>query len=313
MRSEWTNLRYFSVRRSLARNSHDSPGGESDFVDRSVRVSGLMICCGRTRWVVCWPSLPQMAIESAGRSRRGLLAGLRSRGLRPDHFCGVDAPVGCLIGSLYPSIRPRAHPPRAALPLGAEAGDPYGSRFSPLVITTPPARQSRVFYWQPLPKIQLAIKKYLRPPVARASRPPSAGSDTRRCSCLRAGRLTLIRWIFCWQPLPLHSTSCTLCDPPGRAPDAAPSRRGAAGHSSRLVCSEQLPPASDAGRDGKQKTQRVRLEESSARSPPPAEGRNFTSLNRTLRGLRPTKRRRGMLSYFAPRAGKILFKSNSCF
>ena len=48
------------------------------------------------------------------------------------------------------------------------------------------------------------------------------------------------------------------CDPPGRAPDAAPTRRGAAGHSSRLVCSEQLPPASDAGRGGQQKTQRVR-------------------------------------------------------
>ena len=34
----------------------------------------------------------------------------------------------------------------------------------------------------------------LRPPVARASRPPPAGSDTRRCSCLRAGRLTQCRW-----------------------------------------------------------------------------------------------------------------------
>ena len=34
----------------------------------------------------------------------------------------------------------------------------------------------------------------LRPPVARASRPPPAGSDTRRCSCLRAGRPPRCRW-----------------------------------------------------------------------------------------------------------------------
>ena len=49
---------------------------------------------------------------------------------------------------------------------------------------------------------RLRAEKYLRPPVARASRPPSAGSDTRRCSCLRAGRLTRTRWVFYWQPLP---------------------------------------------------------------------------------------------------------------
>ena len=42
----------------------------------------------------------------------------------------------------------------------------------------------------------------LRPPVARASRPLPAGSDTRRCSCLRAGRLTRTRWVSYWQPLP---------------------------------------------------------------------------------------------------------------
>ena len=45
-------------------------------------------------------------------------------------------------------------------------------------------------------------KKHLRPPVARASRPPPAGSDTRRCSCLHAGRLTRTRWVSYWQPLP---------------------------------------------------------------------------------------------------------------
>ena len=158
MRSEWTNLRYFSVRRSLARNSHDSPGGESDFVDRSVRVSGLMICW-RTRWVVCWPPLPQMAIESAGRSRRGVLAGLRYRGLRPAHSCGVEAQrlllaiYTCLFG-LYPnsvlhySLRPQvaraSRPPlgwlrhsavlvssrRAAdpVPLGTRTGQSIPSR-----------------------------------------------------------------------------------------------------------------------------------------------------------------------------------------
>ena len=90
--------------------------------------------------------------------------------------------------------------PRAALPLGAEAGDPKD-------------RNSRRIWLRPYGSgVLLAIFALirpccsLRPPVARASRPPPAGSDTRRCSCLRAGRLTLLRWMFCWQPLPSDSS-----------------------------------------------------------------------------------------------------------
>ena len=133
-----------------------------------------------------------------------------------------------------------------------------------------------VFYWQPIPYslallfatrrvarppppaphpsgVLLAVSTFirprcsLRPPVARASRPPPAGSDTRRCSCLRAGQLTRCRWAL--QPISLLGTNpagrltrcrsapetgslcpsirprAALCDPPGRAPDAAPTRR----------------------------------------------------------------------------------------
>ena len=49
----------------------------------------------------------------SGRSQRGLLAGLRSRGLRPAHSCGVEAQrLLLLVGSLY-LFRPRAHPSKA--------------------------------------------------------------------------------------------------------------------------------------------------------------------------------------------------------
>ena len=62
--------------------------------------------------------------------------------------------------------------------------------------------------------------------------------------------------------------SCiTLCDPPGRAPDAAPSRRAPF---ALLMAS---PPASSAGRGGKQKTQRVRLARVGRAAASPAEGR----------------------------------------
>ena len=64
----------------------------------------------------------------AGRSQRGLLAGLRNRGLRPAHSCGVDAQRLLLAAStpfgLVPI--PLRH---SKLPVGvpsgtAEAGDP---------------------------------------------------------------------------------------------------------------------------------------------------------------------------------------------
>ena len=81
------------------------------------------------------------------------------------------------------------------------------------------------------------------------------------------------RRVFCWQPIPQTQLAIrkNTCDPLGRAPDAAPTRRAPL---ALLVAS---PPASSAGRGGKQKTQRVRLEESSVRSPPAAEGTHSVS------------------------------------
>ena len=86
---------------------------------------------------------------------------------------------------LYSASRP---PPRAASPLVIATR--RVARPTPL----PRGGTHSVSCWQPLPQTDYDPKKYLRPPVARASRPPSAGSDTRRCSCLRAGRLTRCRW-----------------------------------------------------------------------------------------------------------------------
>ena len=100
------------------------------------------------------------------------------------------APFGCLIGGLYPSIRPRAHPPRAALPLGAEADDPYGSRFSPLLIATPPTRQSRAGRSLPprRPATHRCVPRRLRPEKTPATR-RVARHTNRAAYTLRFGRI----------------------------------------------------------------------------------------------------------------------------
>ena len=107
------------------------------------------------------------------------------------------APVGCLTGRLYPSF---------GLP-------------------TPAEWTHSVSCWQPLPQTGCDPKKYLRPTGSLGpAAPPPAGSDTRRCSCLRAGRLTPICWEFCQQPLPSDSKS--------RRPAALPRRRAEISHRS---------------------------------------------------------------------------------
>ena len=74
---------------------------------------------------------------SSGRNRRGLLAGLRCRGLRPDHSVGM-----AFAGSLYLSIRPRAHPP-SGFAAGRGGRRLVKSQFSTLLIATHPTRKSR--------------------------------------------------------------------------------------------------------------------------------------------------------------------------
>ena len=113
------------------------------------------------------------------------------------------APVGCLTGRLY-LFRPRAalcdlrllgpattlfglaSTPRAASPLGAEAGDPYGSQFSSYLIAAPPARRagraapppaphpSGVLLAASAPNAVCDPKKHLRPAGSRARRRPLA-------------------------------------------------------------------------------------------------------------------------------------------
>ena len=83
-----------------------------------------------------------------------------------------------------------------------------------------------------------------------------ASGDCLQASAGRGfGLPTPAEWthsVSCWQSIPFYSASTliqsciTLCDRRSLGP-AATSRRGAAWHSSRLVCSEQFPPASDAG------------------------------------------------------------------
>ena len=139
----------------------------------------------------------------------------------PASACPLRRSSFCWRFYSYSASRPS---PRAALPLGAEAGDPYGSRFLPCLIVRlarvgraapppcagrNPSLRSIASTLAPHPLgVLLAASTFiqsccsLRPPVARASRPPPAGSDTRRCSCLCAGRLTRTLWVFYWQPLP---------------------------------------------------------------------------------------------------------------
>ena len=124
----------------------------------------------------------------SGRNRRGLLAGLRCRGLRPDHFCEV-----AFAGNLYLSFG-----------LSLEDYDPLG-------------RASRRH-----PARRIATSAEL---VA-----PSTGDNPHPSGVLLAASTP--------------NAACdpkNPCDPGGRAPDAAPSRRAPL---ALLVAS---PPASDAG------------------------------------------------------------------
>ena len=120
---------------------------------------------------------------------------------------------GCFAGCGYPDSGRRRRRLLAASALdeccgsspamGATSSDEVAHRRAGWRrLAAPAAHILRVSYWPPLPLS--ASRCSLRPTGGRSGQPPPpAGSDTRRCSCLRAGRLTLIRWIFYWQSLPL--------------------------------------------------------------------------------------------------------------
>ena len=84
---------------------------------------------GRTRWVSYWPPVPQLRpAHSCGvDAQRLLLAAYTSFGLAL-----LSAIFGC--SGQLPPYSASCPSPRAASPLGAEAGDPYGSQFSSYLI-----------------------------------------------------------------------------------------------------------------------------------------------------------------------------------
>ena len=121
---------------------------------------------GRTRWVSYWPPVPQ---------------------LRPAHFCGVDAQR--LLLAVYTSFGLAPTPLRhSKLPVGvpsgtAEAGDPYGSRFSPYLIeilwigrAAPPSAEGRTasLAGSLYPKRSLRTEK-IPATAGRSGQPPPTG------------------------------------------------------------------------------------------------------------------------------------------
>ena len=147
----------------------------------------------------------------SGRSRRGLLAGLRCRGLRPAHSCGVDAQRLLLAASalIRPccSLRPGGSRARRR-PHAEGATRPARDRLRrhrTLVETANKRRnasdsKSRRAAAPPRggPQLPVAIpadcdpKKYLRPPVARACRCRWALQPISLLGTNPAGRLTRV-------------------------------------------------------------------------------------------------------------------------
>ena len=158
----------------------------------------------------------------AGRSRRGLLAGLRSRGLRPAHFSEVDAQR--LLQAVYTFLFGLAPTPPSGFAAGRGGRRLVESQFSTLLIE---------ILW-----IGRAVASGGSNKLCRSCAPPR-GVAAARCACgahpsgVLLAAFTLIR-------------PCCSLRPYGSRARRRPMRRGAAGHSSRLVCSEQLPPASSA-------------------------------------------------------------------
>ena len=126
---------------------------------------GLPTSAKWTHCVSCWQSIPSGSVESGGRRQ--------------------------------PQISPIRQNRSARSPPPAE-GRNFASLNRPLRGLQADIAGAIAILSLPLPRCSL------RPPVARASRPPPAGSDTRRCSCLRAGRLTRCRWAL--QPISLLGT-----------------------------------------------------------------------------------------------------------
>ena len=192
-------------------------------------------------------------LDCRQQHRRGRLKRLTSA-----DRCAGSAPIGCLIGRLYPKWPSKVRAGAGGDCLQASAAGGFGlttpAEWLLLEVSTlrlarvgraaPPHAPAAIPRFAPLrlrwrrtpfgcligslyPKRNLRSEKYLRPQVARASRPPSAGSDTRRCSCLRAGRLTQSHWIFYWQYLPLYSASCCSLRPAGSRARRRPLAEGA--------------------------------------------------------------------------------------
>ena len=132
-------------------------------------------------------------------------------------------------GRLTRILRVSCWPPLPHSRAGAGGDCLQASAAGGFGLPTPAEWTHSVSCWQSIPfysastLIQSCITLCDRRSLGPAA-PPPAGSDTRRCSCLRAGRLTHTRWIFYWQSLPSDSKS--------RRPAALPLRRAEISHRS---------------------------------------------------------------------------------